>query len=45
MLKIQIRDVKNPDPGWKKSRSGMNISEHISEGLETNVWVKNTKTL
>jgi hypothetical protein len=28
------------DPGWvKKSRSGMNILDHISESLETILWV------
>jgi hypothetical protein len=37
------------DPGWVKnqdpdpgSRPGMNISDHISESLETIFWVKNT---
>jgi hypothetical protein len=28
------------DPGWKKSGSGMNIPDHISENLETIFWVK-----
>jgi hypothetical protein len=36
--------VKNqdPDPG---SRSGMNITDHISESLETIFWVKMLKFL
>jgi hypothetical protein len=29
----------------KKSRSGMNIQDHISESLETMYWVKNIGTL
>jgi hypothetical protein len=33
--KIQIRDLENLDPGWKKSGSGINISEHISDNLVT----------
>jgi hypothetical protein len=30
------------DPGWlkKRSRSGMNITDHIFESLETFFWVK-----
>jgi hypothetical protein len=33
--KIRIKD-------WKKSGSGMNIPDHISESLETIFWVKTT---
>ncbi len=29
--------------GWKKSGSGINISDHISDCLVTIFWVKNTK--
>jgi hypothetical protein len=28
---------KKPDPGWEKTRSGMNIPDHTSESLETRV--------
>jgi hypothetical protein len=40
MGKIQIRD-----PGWKKSGSGINILDHISEKLETIFWVRNAYIL
>jgi hypothetical protein len=39
---------KNPDPGWGKNPdlgSGINIPDHISESLETIIWVKIIKTL
>jgi hypothetical protein len=30
----------DPDPGWKKSGSGMNIPDHFSQSLETVFRVK-----
>jgi hypothetical protein len=47
---LRIRDpvlFKPLDPGWrkKKSGSGMNIPDHLSESLETVFWVKDTKIL
>ncbi len=39
--------IGEPDSGWKKKKSGpgsgMNISYHFSESLETIFWVKNTR--
>ncbi len=53
VLRIRIRDpcLFVPwirEPGWRKksrTRSGMNIPNHISESLETLFWVKNTSIL
>jgi hypothetical protein len=38
VLRIRIRDPVRLTPGWVKksrSRSGMNIPDHVSESLET----------
>jgi hypothetical protein len=32
--------IRDPDPGWEKSGSGMSIPDHFSESLETVFLVK-----